>query len=93
MREAGHSLANMDNGELAAWQKMTHKRGELLAVWDHVNGCEVLCLVIDDKSDMINPFGRKNKLRRVTIMIEGQVVKISPYEVFPIGEARETIPF
>ena len=83
----------MDSGEIAAWQKQTHKRGELLSTWDHVNGCEELCLVIDDRADTINPFGRKNKLRRVTVMIGGQVLKISPYEIFPIGEARETIPF
>lgn len=83
----------MESGELAAWQKMTHKRGELVATWDHENSCEVLCLVIDDKTEMINPFGRKNRLRRVTVMIKGHIVKASPYEVFPIGEARETIPF
>ena len=83
----------MDVGELAVWQKTTHKRGELLAAWDHACGREVICLVIDDKSEIINPFGRKSKIRQVTVMIEGQIVKISPYEVFPIGEARETIPF
>lgn len=83
----------MDNDVIVMWQKQTHKRGELLATWDHITNQEVLCLVLDDKSEMINPFGRKNRIRKVTVMIEGQISKISPYEIFPIGEARQTIPF
>lgn len=83
----------MDNGEIVEWQKQTHKRGSLLATWDHMNDCEVLCLVIDDKVDMINPFGRKNKLRKITVFLEGRLVKVSPYEIFSIGEARQTLPF
>lgn len=85
---------NMDTNEILAWQqKNTHKRGSLLSTWDHMNDREILCLVLDDKSEMINPFGRKNKIRKITVMLEGRIVKLSPYEIFPIGEARETIPF
>jgi len=93
LKEAGLSLAEMSNEDLVEWQKQTHKRGSLLATWDHVNDCEILCLVIDDKLDTVNPFGRKSKLRKVTVFIEGRLIKVSPYEIFPIGEARQTIPF
>ena len=93
MREAGRSLAKMGNEEIVTWQNQTHKRGSLLATWDHMTELEVLCLVLDDKHEMINPFGRKNKIRKITVMIEGRIAKLSPYDIFPIGEARETIPF
>lgn len=83
----------MDNNEILVWQKQTHKRGSLLSTWDHMDERELICLVIADHSEFINPFGRKNKIRKVTIMFEGQIHKASPYEIFPIGEARATIPF
>lgn len=85
---------SMDTNEILEWQKKnTHKRGSLLSTWDHMNDREILCIVLDDKAEMINPFGRKNKIRKITIMIEGTIVKVSPYEIFPVGEARASIPF
>jgi len=86
-------MSSMDNVEIIEWQKQTHKRGTLLATWDHMNDREILCLVIDDKKEMVNPFGRKNRLRKITVLLEGNLVKLSQYELFPIGEARQTIPF
>lgn len=86
-------MAELDNEEIVKWQNQTHKRGSLLATWDHMCDREILCLVLDDKKEMVNPFGRTNKLRKVTVLLEGRIVKLSPYELFPIGEARETIPF
>ncbi len=83
----------MEQLEILEWQKQTHRRGSLLSTWDHFSEKEILCLVLDDKAEMINPFGRKNKIRKVTVMVEGQIRKISPYEIFPIGQARSTIPF
>lgn len=83
----------MDKNDLLAWQKQTHKRGSLLSTWDYMNERETICLVIADHSEFINPFGRKNKIRKVTVMFAGQIYKMSPYEIFPIGEAREIIIF
>jgi len=83
----------MEETTLSDWQAKPHKPGELLSTWDHETSKEIPCLVIQDNDKTINPFGRKSRIRKITIMSKHGVYEISKYEIFPPGEARPSIPF
>ena len=83
----------MEESEITEWQSKKHRPGELLSIWDHETSKEIPCLVIQDSDKTINPFGRKSRIRKITIMSKHGIYEVSKYEIYPNGEARPSIPF
>jgi hypothetical protein len=83
----------LDEESISIWQSKKHKSGELLSIWDHETSKEIPCLVIKDCDKSINPFGRKSRIRKITIMSKYGIYEISKYEIYPPNEARPSIPF
>ena len=83
----------MDEASLTAWQSNVHIPGSLLATWDHETGKEIPCMIIKDCDKTINPFGRKSRIRKITVMTKHGIQELSKYDIFPPGEARPSIPF
>lgn len=83
----------MNEAALSAWQANTRIPGELLSTWDNESSKDIPCLVIQDSVKVIDPYGRKIKIRKIMIMSKLGVYEVSKYEIFPPGEASPSIPF
>jgi hypothetical protein len=70
------------------WQKWPRTPGELVGVWNHELAREDIGLVVKEEK-----LRKKFDYNKVHVLIGGRIEMLSKCDIFPVGRARQTIPF